>query len=289
MSSASSPSSYKKNAAARQSGHNPKVRLVSYPWYFEDWLCSETSAAMTLAERGLYRELLDLCWYHGSLPTDLHTLFAMARTDVKLRRNSSKTDRKLIENALKTFVILEDGRYHHPKVDEKRNQLIGYKLERKEAGKKGGFAKAKRASSARAQLKPSPSPSPTKRAAAEKSSGVVAPRKPNTAAAAAKQNARKPAASEKPENWSPYTAAFVDDWRQMLNWHARLCKLPPIDDYMLRGLIDLTRGASAPDVHHLLKELHHRGRFNDVRSWGYFPVLLRQFFEPSRAASAGAD
>lgn len=50
---------------------------VSYPWYFDDWLSSETRLDMTLAERGAYRDLLDFCYRDGSIPSDPAVLAKM--------------------------------------------------------------------------------------------------------------------------------------------------------------------------------------------------------------------
>ena len=129
-----------------------EVRLASYPWYFEDWICSETRTGMNLTERGLYRDLLDFCWYYGSLPTDLKTLRKMTQSEPKMFR-------KATAKVLSCFTILADGRYHHPKVDDKRKELQQLVLFRREIARKGGLAR--NLSQAKAKLPASCPPSPT--------------------------------------------------------------------------------------------------------------------------------
>ena len=122
--------------------HPAVPRLSSYPWYFEDWICSETRSSMTFTERGIYRDLLDFCWYYGSLPGDEKTL-------KKVLLMTGKGPQRGLKSALNKFVLREDGRYHHPKVDEKRNSLVELSLARGKAGRKGGLAKAENVARAR--------------------------------------------------------------------------------------------------------------------------------------------
>ena len=119
------------------------VQIKSYPWYLDDWFASETRASLNLAERGLYRELLDLCWYHGSLPTDLKMLR-------KLTQIEPNSFRKATGKVLACFHILDDGRYHHPKVDANRNRLERLLLLRRRSGQIGGLARASGQASAKA-------------------------------------------------------------------------------------------------------------------------------------------
>jgi hypothetical protein len=285
----------------------PELRLASYPWYLEDWLFSETRASFTLEERGLYRDLLDWCWYHGSLPAKRQTLRSLvagygeeeAKSDKKATRKRHESDKKtqksdkrreqrVWQKVLQKFILKEDGRYHHPKVDRKRIYLNGYIDRRRAAGRKGGLtraanARAKEASfdtssqaSAKASLKPSPTPSPMlelKAAAiSTRARSLQAP--PNAAAAAKKKDPRKPPAQAVMVDWSAYDPDLIQDWRLMLDYWGRSCKLPPVDDGMLHQLLDLTKGAAAPAIHEMLKQLFRRGRLDDVRSWGLFPLLL---------------
>ena len=58
----------------KRNNSTDEVQIKSYPWYLDDWFASETRASFNLAERGLYREMLDFCWYYGSLPPDVKLL-----------------------------------------------------------------------------------------------------------------------------------------------------------------------------------------------------------------------
>lgn len=56
-------------------------RLPYMPAFVEDWLKSETVAGMTMAERGLYWELLCLAWNADGLTTNADALRRLARCD----------------------------------------------------------------------------------------------------------------------------------------------------------------------------------------------------------------
>jgi hypothetical protein len=76
-------------------------------------------------------------------------------------KTSSKWIPKRFQKVLDKFPICSDGRRHHPKVDQKRNELMGRRLERSRSGKKGGLARVKNQAELQAQLKPTPTPTPT--------------------------------------------------------------------------------------------------------------------------------
>ena len=51
-----------------------RPKLLWCKWWLADWLSSETRYSMTAAERGVYRDALDLCYSEGSIPADEQTL-----------------------------------------------------------------------------------------------------------------------------------------------------------------------------------------------------------------------
>lgn len=105
------------------------MNLQSYPWYISDWRNSEAVMEMNLAEKGLYRELLDHCWETGSLPADARLLTRIARcTGKEFTRCFPKVKEQFYE---------KDGRLWHRKIDEKREELKRWKDERAASGKKG--------------------------------------------------------------------------------------------------------------------------------------------------------
>lgn len=50
------------------------ARLPWHKWWHRDWLLSEARLSMNIAERGLYRDLLDMNYDDGSIPADLELL-----------------------------------------------------------------------------------------------------------------------------------------------------------------------------------------------------------------------
>ena len=136
--------------------------IQSYPWYIADWRNSETRLNLSLAARGLYRELLDYCYMEGSLPTERELLESIAGAD-------GKQTRYCLDTVLKLFVLKEGAngnRYHHPKVDEVRDKLFSYHEQRRHAGVKSGQSRRDRALNGRSGesgtgAEPSPEPAPT--------------------------------------------------------------------------------------------------------------------------------
>ena len=49
-------------------------RLDWYPWHWKNWRLSEARELMSATERGIYRELLDVCWANGSFALDIPRL-----------------------------------------------------------------------------------------------------------------------------------------------------------------------------------------------------------------------
>ena len=58
---------------------------------------------------------------------------------------------------------------------------------------------------------------------------------------------------------------------------APLVHLPNPDDDMLRQILAAGQGATGEEIAHLLAALYKRGRLNAMRSWGFLPVLIRQW------------
>lgn len=108
------------------------MTLHSYPWYPADWLGSETRARLSQAGRNIFRELLDFCWKDGSLPTD----------KAALTRMIGCTRREFDEAWIVIGMKFDNrgGRLYHPRVDERRPELIDWREARREAGRRGGLA-----------------------------------------------------------------------------------------------------------------------------------------------------
>jgi uncharacterized protein YdaU (DUF1376 family) len=109
----------------------PEMKFQSYPWYVQDWFVSDARARLTLEERGLYREILDLLYLHeGFLEDD---------PDILQRKTGCKEKEFLRAwPKVKTcFDIADDGRLCHPKVLETLSKVYKYKSERSESGRIG--------------------------------------------------------------------------------------------------------------------------------------------------------
>jgi len=109
--------------------------LEWYPWYWQRWQRSRRVLRLSLAERGLYRELLDECWRTGWIPDDAGKLaelvFAPQRDVARLWRKVRPF-----------FDVRPDRSLFHA-------DLAGYRKAQKERheravrnGKKGGRPKA---------------------------------------------------------------------------------------------------------------------------------------------------
>ncbi len=135
--------------------------IQSYPWYIADWRNSETRLGLSLAARGLYRELLDYCYMEGSLPANREQLVSIAGAD-------GKQTRYCLDAVLKLFVLKEGTngpRYHHIKVDEVRSKLLLYHEQKAHAGVKSGQSRRERAFNERSgenrtDVEPIPTPTP---------------------------------------------------------------------------------------------------------------------------------
>ena len=131
--------------------------IQSYPWYIADWRESETRITLSLAERGLYRELLDYCYLEGSLPID----------HIRLSRLCCCSPEEFESSwpAVVSLFQLDGERFTHAKVNEVRTKLEAYHEQKRHAGSASGQARRQRPFNGRSNetpthLEPPPSPSP---------------------------------------------------------------------------------------------------------------------------------
>lgn len=119
----------------------PTFAVHSYPWYISDWTESETRIELTLAERGLYRELIDRCYKEGSIPDDERKLIALCACD-------PRDFKRAWPNVRRKFKPTEDGRLEHQRVTDVLLKLENWN----EARRKGGYSR-QRSSSGKAPVK----------------------------------------------------------------------------------------------------------------------------------------
>lgn len=108
--------------------------LASYPWYIADWLSSRRRAVMTLEERGLYRDVLDLCYQHGSVPANERVLRRMVGCDEEEFGRAWPAVRQCLVEG-------NDGELTHPRVQEILPTLFEMKRQREEKARKGAAAR----------------------------------------------------------------------------------------------------------------------------------------------------
>lgn len=121
--------------------------LHSYPWYIKDWLLSEARLTMTLEERGLYRDMLDMFFDQGSLPADERALFRMAACEThEFKRAWPVVRKKFTER---------DGRLYNQKAEEVLSKKLATREIRASIGRLGGLAKQKQMESKQPSKQPS--------------------------------------------------------------------------------------------------------------------------------------
>jgi uncharacterized protein YdaU (DUF1376 family) len=113
----------------------------SMPWYVKDWLSSEDRARMTYEARGVYRDLLDYAWLHRGIPTNKRTVANwLGITERKLA---------LLWGMMAHCWHEQDDRYINRKQEEVRQELDDYREGKREAGRRGGKARAERLAEAK--------------------------------------------------------------------------------------------------------------------------------------------
>lgn len=107
-------------------------RLESYPWYPCDWRSDPAVVLMNSADRGLYRDVLDIVWEHGSITNDPQLIRKMACIELE--------DWEASWPRVQAMFIVVDGHLRHSKVDARRPKCLEMKGLRSEAGRRGGQA-----------------------------------------------------------------------------------------------------------------------------------------------------
>lgn len=94
-----------------------------YPWYINDWKSSETWLELGLMSKGLYRELIDACYQHGSVPTDESLLQKIA--------GCTRKEFTAAWPSVKLQFVEKEGRYYNskvcsvlPRLQEKHEQTV---------------------------------------------------------------------------------------------------------------------------------------------------------------------
>jgi hypothetical protein len=108
-----------------------------YEWSISRWRTSETRARLTMAGRGIYRELLDLCYAQGSIPKDFQTLASLVGcAPIEIEQVWANISRHFIDDKL------DKNRLRNKTADVIRKNFFKYVSSQRVKGKKGGIAKS---------------------------------------------------------------------------------------------------------------------------------------------------
>lgn len=102
----------------------------AFQYYPRDLLCDANVMAMSLEELGAYWKLVSVCWLELGLPG---TETGLAR----LLQIPTARFRKLWPALEPCFILDENGRYQHPRLDRERAKQDEYRATQSEAGKHG--------------------------------------------------------------------------------------------------------------------------------------------------------
>lgn len=108
----------------------------AYQWYPRDFQADEHVRLMTFEQRGIYRELLDHAWLHGSIPSDLTILSRLLGNGITPRRLG-----RLWPAIKPCWSGMEPGRLVNARQERDRAELNAFRVERSETGKRGADAR----------------------------------------------------------------------------------------------------------------------------------------------------
>lgn len=103
----------------------------AFQYYPRDLLCDANVMAMSLEELGAYWKLVSVCWLELGLPG---TETGLAR----LLQIPAARFRKLWPALERCFVLDEQGRYQHPRLNKERAKQDEYRARQAEKGRKSG-------------------------------------------------------------------------------------------------------------------------------------------------------
>ncbi len=108
--------------------------LEWFPWYWKRWQRSRRVLRLTIAQRGLYRELLDECWRVGHIPTDPEALADLLFAD-------PKEVAALWPSVRPFFEFRPDGNLYNAELAEIRKKQVAKYAASVKNGQKGGRPK----------------------------------------------------------------------------------------------------------------------------------------------------
>ena len=110
-----------------------RIKAPAFQFYPRDYLCDGNVRMMTFEQRGIYVELLALCWLEGDLPGDVGDLAKMTG----LQR--WRFDKAWL--AIRPCFVEVNGRLRHKRLDAERAAQEAFTDERSNSGKRGAAAR----------------------------------------------------------------------------------------------------------------------------------------------------
>lgn len=98
-----------------------------YSWYFKDWMVSGARARLSVPARGIYQDLLGLCYTEGGIDNDADALMQRLAIPEQYRRD--------LEAAIGEFDADDSGRLMHPRVQREVVRLEGIKTRQSEGAR----------------------------------------------------------------------------------------------------------------------------------------------------------
>ena len=121
-------------------------KAPAFQFYPKDFLSDDNVMAMSLTERGAYITLMSVCWLQGSLAGDTSSLSRI------LKISPDRTGR-LKPYLERCFLLGDDGRWRHPRLEKERQKQATYRERATRGGTATQAARKQRTSTAKRQLK----------------------------------------------------------------------------------------------------------------------------------------
>ena len=102
-----------------------KSRLLEplpwFPWNPRQWQASRKVQHMTWSARGIYRELMDECWFKRAIPSSLEGISDLLEIDPEELAHA-------LPQFIQCFELLEDGTMFSPHIERVRTDTDSYRL-----------------------------------------------------------------------------------------------------------------------------------------------------------------
>lgn len=117
--------------------HSPSLEpLPYYKWFPQKYRSNRRVQRAGYIARGLYRELIDEQWLEGSIPSEIEQLADICDCPVDVMHENWPS-------IAGCFEVGDDGRLRNPVIEIYRTVKDAERVDKKNAGRKGGLAKAK--------------------------------------------------------------------------------------------------------------------------------------------------